>query len=130
MNQRDTILVALLVIAAAGIVVWVSPLIGSSTPSDGPTTAQEEYDPLTEVQGSEIILRGSDTQIQVRYTTNIQYCTVRDAESGDSLESFETVEVNDIWEYGQDEVFVTCQPTGDGYVDSFPQQQEYSVPIE
>ena len=130
MNQRNTILVAFLVLGAAGVVVWASPLIGSSIPSDGQRTVQEEYEPLTEVNGSEIILRGNDTQIQVRYTTNIQYCTVRDSDTGDTLEEFETVEVNDVWEYGQDEVFVTCQPTGDGYVDTFPQQQEYSVEIE
>lgn len=130
MNQRNTILVAFLVLGAAGVVVWASPLIGSSIPSDGQPTVQEEYEPLTEVKGSEIILRGNDTQIQVRYTTNIQYCTVRDSDTGDTLEEFETVEVNDVWEYGQDEVFVTCQPTGDGYVDTFPQQQEYSVEIE
>jgi len=129
MNKRVSILVALLVLVAAGIAVWSFPMVMDSDPSDDSPSA-EEYPPLTDVQGADVVLRGSDSQIQVRYTSEIMYCTIRDTSTGNELERIEPVEPNDTWDYTPSDVSVTCQPTGDGYIDEFPEQQEYRVEIE
>lgn len=130
MNQRVVILVVGLIIAT-GVAIWYLP-VNLSQPDDSPSTpiVEENYPPLTEVSGSEIILRGSEDQIQVRYVSEILYCTVRDQSSGDELEQKQQIEPNETWDYSPTEVSITCQPTGDGFVEGFPQQQEYYVPIE
>jgi hypothetical protein len=135
MKRQTVIVVALVVLSvSAGAVYFMGQMGDGTQPSDpsepNTSTVEEEYPSLDEVQGSEIVLREIEGQINVRYTSNILYCSIRDSSSGERLERIEPVEPNDSWDYEVDEVSVTCQPSGDGFVDEFPEQQEFYVPIE